>query len=99
MLLSNMVSHGTWWIWSWMTLALVTLKVRSFTLPFDNNTLTRADGDSSSKFFPLFTVVNIANNMCTVGDQMGTCVTWTECLAAGGTKIGHCSKGLGTCCY
>ncbi|CAL4167319.1 unnamed protein product, partial [Meganyctiphanes norvegica] len=47
----------------------------------------------------MFAIVRFPNEMCTVGSTMGLCVTATECSDLGGTKIGDCARGYGTCCY
>jgi len=55
------------------------------------------------KVFPLFSVVNFANEACRpvasgVTDILGTCYSSDECAAKGGQNSGNCAIGFGVCC-
>ncbi|XP_068213607.1 uncharacterized protein [Palaemon carinicauda] len=47
----------------------------------------------------LFSVIRFANGACTSGGEIGACMTKWECARIGGSVIGTCAKGFGTCCY
>jgi len=58
-------------------------------------------GDLRRPKFSLFSVVQFANDDCTVqGDDTmkGTCHTPEECNTFGGISRGNCASGFGTCC-
>ncbi|CAL4107685.1 unnamed protein product, partial [Meganyctiphanes norvegica] len=40
-----------------------------------------------------------ANLECQQGDSYGFCVTSLECSNFGGTSLGSCARGFGTCCF
>ncbi|XP_047472564.1 uncharacterized protein LOC125027523 [Penaeus chinensis] len=72
----------------WLTVGLTVLRqVNSGVL----NTTHRDD-----RF--IFTVIQFANTLCGTGLNSGTCYTSTQCDKYGGTEIGTCARGYGTCC-
>eukprot|EP00094_Tigriopus_californicus_P009921 TCALIF_09567-PA protein Name:"Protein of unknown function" AED:0.00 eAED:0.00 QI:4/1/1/1/0/0.28/7/18/133 len=52
------------------------------------------------RLFSLFNVVRFRNEPCSGGrlDNIGTCMSSTECVSAGGNTIGNCAAGFGICC-
>ncbi|XP_046449578.1 uncharacterized protein LOC124198011 [Daphnia pulex] len=60
---------------------------------------SQADGDRSSKFISLFSIVRFSNTPCTTSTGLnGTCFTSSECSKNGGTATGSCASGFGVCC-
>jgi len=50
----------------------------------------------------LFSVINFQNLECKGTETdgiIGTCLSSTECSDAGGSSLGNCAAGFGTCCY
>jgi len=61
-----------------------------------NMTLNNRD----AKYMSLFSVVNFPNSACTTSTGYnGTCLATSECIGSGGTALGSCAQGFGTCCY
>jgi len=78
-----------------VTILVMILKMKMQSLPnvTDSN-------NKEGKYMSLFSVVNFPNIACTTTTGYnGTCTASSECIGTGGTALGSCAQGFGTCCY
>nr|XP_027207016.1 uncharacterized protein LOC113800446 [Penaeus vannamei] len=76
----------------WLTVGLTVLRQANSGL------LNATHRDDRFSFPVIFTVIQFANTLCGTGLNSGTCYTSTQCDKYGGTEIGTCARGYGTCC-
>jgi len=72
----------------------------SIVLMFNISVSTQSNETSRDDKYALFSIVNFPNDACTTstGDT-GMCVATSECIGSGGSALGTCAQGFGTCCY
>lgn len=64
----------------------------------------RSDQEESSsrdeKVFNVLNVVQFPNDACTTSTGLtGVCYSSSECTELGGSELGQCANGFGSCCY
>lgn len=59
--------------------------------------ITRPRG-GSGKVFNVFQVTKFPNDECTVSGTKGVCLSGSECASRGGSILGTCAQGFGSCC-